>query len=268
MVDRRRTVNVALPDGRDTRLASVSERADALLQRLEPGSRVERSWELEGGVSARVVAVRLDDSRTFVVRFHGDADLARDPDVAQHELALLEAAQAAGIPVPAPRHAEPGALVVDFVEGEPGTIRADPVQLADVLARIHRVEPPPFLGGDGVLLHGDFWPGNTLWRDGRLVAVVDWEDAAVGDPLADVANARLELAWSVGFDAMEEFTSAYAARADVDLARLPAWDIRADARLTARLSSWGLDPAEERRMLAARYRFVAQAFARLADLQG
>jgi aminoglycoside phosphotransferase (APT) family kinase protein len=40
-----------------------------------------------------------------------------------------------------------------------------------------------------VLLHGDFWPGNALWRDGALVAILDWEDAAIGDPLADVANA-------------------------------------------------------------------------------
>src|SRR5690606_1157569 len=42
------------------------------------------------------------------------------------------------------------------------------------------------------VLHGDFWPGNVLWRDGRIAAVLDWEDAAVGDPLSDLAAARLE----------------------------------------------------------------------------
>ena len=26
-----------------------------------------------------------------------------------------------------------------------------------------------------MLLHGYLWPGNLLWQDGRLVAVVDWE---------------------------------------------------------------------------------------------
>ncbi len=31
-----------------------------------------------------------------------------------------------------------------------------------------------------------------LWKDGQLVAVIDWEDAPLGDPLADVANSRLE----------------------------------------------------------------------------
>ncbi len=44
-----------------------------------------------------------------------------------------------------------------------------------------------------MLLHGDLWPGNVLWQDGRLVAVVDWEDGAVGAPLIDVASARGDL---------------------------------------------------------------------------
>lgn len=43
------------------------------------------------------------------------------------------------------------------------------------------------------LLHGDYWPGNVLWNDGQLVAIIDWEDAEIGDPLADIANSRLEL---------------------------------------------------------------------------
>jgi aminoglycoside phosphotransferase (APT) family kinase protein len=38
------------------------------------------------------------------------------------------------------------------------------------------------------VLHGDYWPGNVLWRDGRLVGVIGWEEAAFGDPLADLAN--------------------------------------------------------------------------------
>ncbi|MBZ0289707.1 MAG: phosphotransferase, partial [Anaerolineae bacterium] len=37
------------------------------------------------------------------------------------------------------------------------------------------------------LAHGDFWPGNVLWKDGELQAVIDWEDAVRGDPLADLA---------------------------------------------------------------------------------
>ena len=57
-----------------------------------------------------------------------------------------------------------------------------------------------------VVLHGDYWPGNVLWQDGRLVAVIDWEDASLGDPLADLATARVELLCRYGDDAMERFT--------------------------------------------------------------
>src|SRR6185437_8385684 len=71
-----------------------------------------------------------------------------------------------------------------------------------------------------VLLHGDYWPGNILWRDGRLVGIVDWEDAAIGDPLADIAISRLDLLWAFGADAMERFTREYAAAAPIDFAHL------------------------------------------------
>ena len=59
----------------------------------------------------------------------------------------------------------------------------------------------------GVLLHGDFWPGNILWRDGQLMGVIDWEDAAFGDPLADLANTRFELLWAFEHRRHAEFHS-------------------------------------------------------------
>ena len=37
------------------------------------------------------------------------------------------------------------------------------------------------------LLHGDFWPGNTLWQDDRLIAPVDWEEPKLGTPSYDLA---------------------------------------------------------------------------------
>jgi aminoglycoside phosphotransferase (APT) family kinase protein len=117
-----------------------------------------------------------------------------------------------------------------------------------------------------VLLHGDFWPGNTLWKDGRLVAVIDWEDAAIGDPLADVANARLELLWALGIDAMEAFTRSYASIATaVDFTDLPYWDLWADLRLAGRTSEWGLDATTEKAMRAGHEAFVAQALAELSS---
>ena len=117
-----------------------------------------------------------------------------------------------------------------------------------------------------MLLHGDFWPGNTLWKDGRLTAILDWEDAATGDPLLDVANARLELLWALGVEAMETFTHRYASTMkDVDMTDLPHWDLWADARLSNRVTEWGLDEAAEEAVRAGHEAFVAQALKELSS---
>lgn len=81
------------------------------------------------------------------------------------------------------------------------------------------------------LLHGDYWPGNVLWHNDKLVAVIDWEDAKLGDPLADLGNSRLEIAWIFGMDAMEAFTRHYQRRMDLDYDHLPYWDLCAALRL-------------------------------------
>lgn len=44
-----------------------------------------------------------------------------------------------------------------------------------------------------VLCHGDYRIGNFMVRDGRIVAVLDWELAHVGDPVEDIAYSGLPL---------------------------------------------------------------------------
>src|SRR5262249_27485241 len=99
-----------------------------------------------------------------------------------------------------------------------------------------------------VLLHGDFWPGNMLWRDGRLVAVVDWEDAQVGDPLADLANSRLEILWAFGMDAMQSFTQQYQSMTPIDFTNLPYWDLWAALRPISKAAQWAEWAAGEQAM--------------------
>jgi aminoglycoside phosphotransferase (APT) family kinase protein len=41
--------------------------------------------------------------------------------------------------------------------------------------------------GPVVLAHGDAGPGNFLFEDGRLTALIDWELAHLGDPMDDLA---------------------------------------------------------------------------------
>jgi aminoglycoside phosphotransferase (APT) family kinase protein len=112
---------------------------------------------------------------------------------------------------------------------------------------------------ESVLLHGDYWPGNILWKEAKLAAVIDWEDARVGDPLADLANCRLELLWAFGGDAIKDFTTAYQALSTIDFTSLPYWDLCAALRPCGKLSTWGLDAEAEQRMRERHRFFVDQA---------
>lgn len=119
-----------------------------------------------------------------------------------------------------------------------------------------------------VLLHGDFWPGNILWRNGQLVAVIDWEDAKVGDPLADVGSSRLEILWAFGGDAMHQFTQCYQAKTEVSFTRLAYWDLCAALRPAGKLGHWGLDAGVENSMRVSHAWFVEQALTDLEDMTG
>jgi hypothetical protein len=72
------------------------------------------------------------------------------------------------------------------------------------------------------------------------VAVVDWEDAGLGDPLKDLAEARVEMVWLFGVAVVERFTDCYRAKMAIDFTNLPYWDLCAVLRL-ARLTKgdWG-----------------------------
>lgn len=89
-----------------------------------------------------------------------------------------------------------------------------------------------------VLRHGDYWPGNLLWRRGEIVGVIDWENALRGPAIADLAISRLDVAWVLGFDAMRLFTQAFLARRPLDLAWLPYWDLRAALRPMGNFHEW------------------------------
>jgi aminoglycoside phosphotransferase (APT) family kinase protein len=117
-----------------------------------------------------------------------------------------------------------------------------------------------------VLLHGDYWPGNILRTYGMLSAVIDWEDAATGDPLADLGNSRLEILWAFGVDAMDAFTNHYRSLADVNVTHLPYWDLCAALRPCSKLPGWGLDDVTEKRMRERHAQFVDRALEHLTPL--
>lgn len=116
-----------------------------------------------------------------------------------------------------------------------------------------------------VLLHGDYWAGNLLWSSGQLVGIIDWEDAKLGEPLADLADARLETLWTFGNEAMQEFTEQYQLLAGFDASDLPYRDLIAALKPAFKLAEWGGDTHKEADMREKHRRFVEQALAKLTD---
>jgi aminoglycoside phosphotransferase (APT) family kinase protein len=57
------------------------------------------------------------------------------------------------------------------------------------VARWCREHAPDGGPEDMVVVHGDYKVGNFLWRDDRIVALLDWEGAMLGDPLQDLGYA-------------------------------------------------------------------------------
>ena len=104
------------------------------------------------------------------------------------------------------------------------------------------LSPCPF-DGEPVLLHGDFWPRNLLWQDGRVVAVLDWEDAACGDPLSDVACAHLELKYLFDDELVDLFLSTCAGHLSIDPHRLALWQIYVASAGQHSMANWGLEPS-------------------------
>lgn len=261
---------------------------EAIARRL--GGVLTRVVPLKGGVSAdvRLLEVEtLDGMRRVVLRRAGAGDVKPEhvPDFAT-EFALLEALHRQGFPVPEPLWHGDGHCVMAYVPSD--DTPPDVEQMADLLACMHRLDPadlpalPPSL--DAVpdvfaylperhadlralltptpverqaLVHGDYWAGNLLWRDGRIAALIDWEDATLGDPLSDLATARLELSWRMSVAAADAFTARYvAAMGGIDRARLARWALLSACGALAFADQWGLAPEA-----LARLKFTADAVA-------
>jgi len=120
----------------------------------------------------------------------------------------------------------------------------------DRLPDIHPASP--------ALVHIDYYPGNILWDQGRITAVVDWEEAAYGDPGIDVAYCRMQLALDGMDQAADDFLAAY--EADMGpVANLGFWELAAAARPMFDPAGWIEEPPAKERFR----QFIADAKKRL-----
>ncbi len=198
--------------------------------------------------------------------------LRRCTGSARTEFRLLIHLAARGFPVPRALHCMAPWLLLEYRDGEPlwHATRDHALAMARFLVRLHTSAPghilsfvprqtmpeapastlldlpadldwPPAAAGVGRLLHGDFWTGNVLWKDGGLAAVIDWEDAMIGDPLADLAIARSNLVWTHGIEACRAFTAYYRSAMGLDFRRLRPWDIHAAATMAPHAGDYAAD---------------------------
>lgn len=110
-----------------------------------------------------------------------------------------------------------------------------------------------------VLLHGDFWPENLIWRDHGLVGILDWEDAALGDPLSDLAVARLEFRYRYGSPGAANFTTIYVNNNPIEWRRLALWQIYVAAAAQHFMADWGLSQNRESHMRAEALKSIQEA---------
>jgi len=89
-----------------------------------------------------------------------------------------------------------------------------------------------------VYVHHDFWPGNTLWVDEKLVAVVDWEGGCLADPALDVAYCALDIRLLGLPEAASHFVDEYRQLSGRPLLNLGYWDLVALCRPLPDIAVW------------------------------
>ena len=95
--------------------------------------------------------------------------------------------------------------------------------------------------GNRMLLHGDFWPGNILWKNNKIVGIVDWEYAAIGDPFSDLAVTSLDLRYSFGVQGMKKLLEIYSDYLPIDRFRYSLWLIYVASSTLYFMDEWNLE---------------------------
>ncbi len=124
------------------------------------------------------------------------------------------------LPKEFPRDGTPSKRLARILDRDPAV--RDPLwdKVASTLTAIaaHVEANPP------VLIHSDFWFGNTVWQEGRLTGIIDWDGARIADPARDVASARNDLALLSGARVADVFLARYEADRG-PLRDLAFWDL-------------------------------------------
>jgi aminoglycoside phosphotransferase (APT) family kinase protein len=79
--------------------------------------------------------------------------------------------------------------------------------------------------GREVLVHGDCWQGNALWRGDTNVGFVDWESAGRGPVGIDLGYLRMDVAVHFGPERIQAVLAGWLDAAGPQLADLAYWEV-------------------------------------------
>jgi aminoglycoside phosphotransferase (APT) family kinase protein len=151
----------------------------------------------------------------------GTSHLATEPTPARLRAMGATVAAIQGVPAAGalPRRVRP----IDDVDFA-AVRRAAPARplLADAeQAVVHAAVPV----GPDVLVHGDFWFGNTLWDGDVLVGVIDWDCSGTGPAGLDVGSLRCDAALCASPDAADEALAGYEQASGRRAEHVAYWDL-------------------------------------------
>lgn len=89
-----------------------------------------------------------------------------------------------------------------------------------------------------VFSHTDYWPGNTLWDEGKLVAVVDWEAPATNERAMDVAYCSIDIRYQGMDKVADRFIATYEEAIGESIPNLDYWEAVALCRPLPDISRW------------------------------
>lgn len=93
------------------------------------------------------------------------------------------------------------------------------LQLAD--ERVQAIKAPEL---PGVFVHGDVWPGNTMFAGGEVRVLIDWKTAGVGNPGVDLGELRKQVAILYDDDAPRYVLEGWERASGTHAADIPYWD--------------------------------------------
>ncbi|MFZ0546863.1 MAG: phosphotransferase [Candidatus Promineifilaceae bacterium] len=120
-------------------------------------------------------------------------------------------------------------------------------QKGDALWRAMLDYLPNLISVEPSLVHIDYWSGNILWDKGVISAVVDWEEAAQGDPGIDVAYCRMDMILCGMREAADTFLAVYEKEMGRSVSNLGFWELAAAVRPMFNPDGWiSESPSKER----------------------